>query len=112
MCCIECDGDPCTCTPEQRFAKAHPNVTDQERDQIRKDALFERHQAKRDLALHREKVAAMVNRLRQVADALENPPATAAFASDSIVALPSRCGVSLISRSCKASSAGLVWRSA
>ena len=71
--CIYCNEAPCTCTADQRFARKYPNVTDQERDQIRKDALFERHQAQGDLALHRDKLASLAGNLGRMSSLLSGP---------------------------------------
>ena len=73
--CIYCDETPCTCTPDEVYARKHPNLTDQERAQIRKGALYERHEAKADLALHREKVTSIASALRDVARIVESRPA-------------------------------------
>ena len=74
MWCIFCDSDPCTCTPEQRFAREHPDMTDQERETIKKNALYERHQATDDLALHRQKIRDIQQRLSRVSTALDATP--------------------------------------
>ncbi len=73
--CIYCDENPCACTAEQKFAGKHPDVTDQERDEIRKNALWERHQATEDFALHQQKVENLTERLREIVRQLEHDPA-------------------------------------
>ena len=73
--CIYCDENPCACTADQRFARRHPNVTDQERDEIRKDALWERHQATEAFVLYQQKVENLADRLREVVRQLEHDPA-------------------------------------